>query len=85
MILTLYLEHSLLDLQDRDIEGSAAEIEDGDDLVLGLVHAVGQGGRRRLVDYTEHVEAGDLAGILGCLENSLTIRPQKYKSIYCVC
>ena len=35
--------------------------------VVGLVHAIGEGGGGWLVDHSEHVEAGDLAGVLGRL------------------
>ena len=61
------LDHVLADLQDRDVEGAAAEVVDRDDLVLLLVEAVGQRGRGRLVDDALDVEAGDAAGVLGRL------------------
>jgi hypothetical protein len=51
-------------LEDRDVEGAAAEVVDGDDLVLLLVEAVRERGRRGLVDDALDVEAGDLAGVL---------------------
>ena len=62
----LDLEHAVADLQHRHVERAAAEVEHEDRLVLGaLVEAVGEGGRRRLVDDAQHLEAGDLAGLLG--------------------
>ena len=58
----------LADFQQGDIEGAAAEVEDQDALVfLALFKAVCQCGCGRLVDDTQHVEAGDLAGVLGGL------------------
>ena len=63
----LHLEHAVADLEDRHVERAAAEVVDRDRLVLALVHAVGEGGRGRLVDDPDHVEAGDLAGVLGRL------------------
>ena len=62
----LHLEHAVADLEDRHVERAAAEVEHEDGLVAGaLVEPVGQGGRRRLVDDAQHLEAGDLAGLLG--------------------
>ena len=63
----LHLEHAVADLEDRHVEGAAAEVEHEDRLVVGalLVEAVGQGRRGGLVDDAEHLEAGDLAGLLG--------------------
>ncbi|EON32595.1 NAD-specific glutamate dehydrogenase [Gordonia terrae C-6] len=62
------LDDAVADLEQRDVEGTATEVEDQDGLfLLALVEAVGQGGRGRLVDDAEHVEAGDLAGFLGGL------------------
>ena len=63
----LHLDDALADLEDRDVERAAAEVVDGDRLVLLLVEAVGQRRRRRLVDDAHHLEAGDLAGVLGRL------------------
>ena len=57
----LDLEDALAQLQDRDVERAAAQVIDGDALVLLLVEAVGQRGRRRLVDDAQHFEASDLA------------------------
>ena len=61
------LEGALADLEDRDVEGAAAEVVDGDDFLALLVEAVGQRRRRRLVDDAQHLEAGDGAGVLGRL------------------
>ena len=63
----LHLEDAVADLEDRDVEGAAAEVEDGDLLVLLLVEAVGERRRGRLVDDAQDVEAGDAAGVLGRL------------------
>ncbi|ENO90145.1 NAD-specific glutamate dehydrogenase [Thauera linaloolentis 47Lol = DSM 12138] len=56
------------DLDDRDVEGAAAEVIHCD---LGvarlLVHAEGERGRGRLVDDALDFEAGDAAGVLGGL------------------
>ena len=61
------LEDAVGHVEDRDVEGAAAQVEDGDLLVLLLVEPVGQGGGGRLVDDPGHLEAGDLAGVLGGL------------------
>ena len=63
----LHFDHALADFEDRDVERAAAEVVDGDRLVLLLVEAVGQRRRGRLVDDAQDVEAGDLAGVLGGL------------------
>ncbi len=58
----------LADLEQGHVERAATEVEDEDQLVLlALVEAVGEGGRGRLVDDAQHVEARDLAGLLGGL------------------
>ena len=61
------LEDAVADFEDRDVEGAAAEIVDGDLAGLFLVEAVGERRRRRLVDDAQDLEAGDLAGVLGRL------------------
>ena len=63
----LHLEHAVADLEDRHVEGPAAQVIDGDLLAVGLVEAVGQRRRRGLVDDAQDFEAGDLAGVLGGL------------------
>jgi hypothetical protein len=54
------------DVKERDIESSAAEVEDEHVLLtLSLaVETVGNGGGGRLVDDTEDVKAGDRASVL---------------------
>ena len=63
----LDLEDALAQLQDRDVEGAAAQVVDGDLLVVLLVQAVGQGRGGGLVDDPLDVEAGDAARVLGGL------------------
>ena len=63
----LHLEDAVADLEDRDVEGTAAEVVDRDGLGVRLVEAVGERCRRRLVDDAQNLEAGDLAGVLGGL------------------
>ena len=60
----LDLEDALADVEDRDVEGASAEVEDEDRVVVGLVEPVGERRRRRLVDDAEDVEPGDLARLL---------------------
>ena len=60
----LHLERALAQLQDRDVERAAAEVEDGDDLLRLLVQAVGERGGGRLVDDAQHLQPGDGAGVL---------------------
>lgn len=68
----LDLEDTLLDGQERHIEGTTTKIEDEDvALTLDLlVETVGNGGSSGLVDDTENVEASNETGVLG----SLTLR-----------
>ena len=60
----LDLDDSLPDLEDRDVEGAAAEVIDGDGLVLLLVEAVGESRGCGLVDEPLDRQPGDLAGVL---------------------
>ena len=56
-------EDAVVELEDGDVEGAAAEVVDGDDAVLLFVEAVGEGGGGGLVDEAQDVEAGDAAGV----------------------
>ena len=62
-----HFEEAVFELEDRDVERAAAEVVDGDALVLLVFETVGQRGGGRLVDDAEHVQPGDLAGIARCL------------------
>jgi hypothetical protein len=61
----LHLEDALAELEHRDVERAAAQVED-EDRVIGrlLVEPIGERRRGRLVDDPQHVEAGDLARVL---------------------
>ncbi len=63
----LDLDDAFADFEDGNIECTAAEVVDGDGLVLLFVEAVGEGGSRRLVDDALDVESGDFARVLGGL------------------
>lgn len=65
----LDLEDTLLDGEERNIEGTTTKIEDENVLLtlLLLVKTVGDGSSSRLVDDTENVETGDQTGVLGGL------------------
>ena len=63
-----HFEDALAQLQDRDIERTAAQVIDGDLMVnVVFVEPVGEGRRRRLVDDALDVEARDGARLLGGL------------------
>src|SRR5207237_793686 len=78
----LHLEYARVQLQDRDVEGAAAEVVDRDLLgargahagaglarraALRLVETVRERRGRRLIDDAQDVEARDAAGVLGGL------------------
>ena len=63
----LHFDDALTDFEDGDVEGAAAEVVDGDRLVLLLVEPVGERRGGRLVDDAHHLEAGDAARLLGRL------------------
>jgi hypothetical protein len=66
------LEDAVVDGQERDIEGTTAEVVDNDALLAALlVEAVRDSGGCRLVDDTEDVETSDDTGILGRLTLSV--------------
>ncbi len=60
-------DHAIANLQDADIEGAAAQVEDQDRLVFFLIQPISQGSSGRLVDDAQHFQPGDLAGIFGRL------------------
>ena len=63
----LDLEHAVAHVEHRDVERATAEVEDQDGLVRLLLQAVGQRGGGWLIDDAQHVEARDLARVLGRL------------------
>ena len=64
----LHLEDTVGDVEQGDVEGAAAEVEDQDGLLLvSLVEAVGQGSSGGLVDDAVNGQTCDLAGLLGGL------------------
>ena len=65
----LDLEDALLDSEERNIEGTATEVED-ENVALALnllVETVGDGSSRGLVDDAKDVETGNETGVLGGL------------------
>jgi hypothetical protein len=63
----LDLHDPFADLEDRDVERPAAEVEDGDGLVGFPLQPVSQRRRGRLVDDALDGQTGDLPGVLGRL------------------
>ena len=63
----LDFENAVADFQHGNIERAAAQVVDGDLLVLLLVQPVSQGGGGRLVDDAQHFQAGNAPGIFGGL------------------
>ena len=63
----LYFDDAFADLQNRNVEGAAAEIINRDGLVLFLVEAVCHSGRRGLVDDSFHIQASNFSRIFGGL------------------
>src|SRR5690349_19769456 len=61
------LEDALVQAEDGDIEGTAAEVVDGNDAVALLVEAVGERSRGGLVDEAQDLESGDAAGVFSGL------------------
>ena len=55
------------DIEDRNVEGTAAEVIDHNLLVNVLIKTVCKCSRGGLVDYTENLKTCDLACVLGCL------------------
>ena len=56
------------DLDDGNIEGTAAEVIHGDFRVTGFfIHAIGQRRRRRFIDDAFYLKTGNAAGVFGGL------------------
>ena len=62
-----HAEHAVGHLEHRHVERAAAQVKHHDLLLCLLLQAVGERRRGRLVDDPHHLEAGDLAGVLGGL------------------
>ena len=62
-----HLKNSVLELEDRNIEGAPTEVVHGDDTLGSLLEAVSQRGRRGLIHDTEDFQPGNQARILGGL------------------
>ena len=58
-----HLEDALLQAQQGEVEGAAAQVVDGVEALGTLVQAVSQRRRGRLVDQAQHFEAGNPRGI----------------------
>ena len=56
-----------VDVQNTDIEGAASQVIHHDLARFPFAEPVGQSSGGGLVDNTEHIEAGNQPGILGCL------------------
>ena len=56
-------EQTVFQLEYRNIERAAAEIVDGDQLVLAIVETVRERGRSGLVDDAQDFESGDSSGV----------------------
>ena len=58
-----HLEHAVADVEDGDVERTAAEVVDRDDFVVVLIEAVGERGGCRLVDDAQNLQPCDGAGV----------------------
>ena len=58
-----HFEHSARELENRDIESSAAEVVHGIRAFRSVVEAVRDGRRRRLVQQSQHRQARNLCGV----------------------
>ena len=63
----MHFEDAFVQLEDRDIEGAAAQIVDRDDAFFLAIESVGQRRGRRLVDQAQHFESSHAAGVFGGL------------------
>ena len=63
----MYFEHAVADVQYGNVERAAAQIEYQNGLVGLFVQPVGERRGRRLIDYAQDVQAGNLTGVFGGL------------------
>jgi len=63
----LDLDQAVAHFQHRNVEGAATQVKNQDRLIGLLVQAVSQRRGRRLIDNALHIQAGDLARVLGGL------------------
>ena len=66
-----HFDQFVFDFEDRDVEGSAAEVKHADFFFAFLFESIGESGCRGLVNNTGHLKTGDLACVLGCLTLSI--------------
>ena len=66
-----HFEDAVMQLEDGDVEGAAAQIVDRDNAVLPFVEPVGERGGGRFVHQAQHFQTRDAAGILGGLALSI--------------
>ena len=62
-----HLDDLVVDIQNGDVKGAAAQVKDHDLLRAALVHAIGQRSGGGLVDDAKHVKPRNAAGVLGSL------------------
>ena len=63
-----YFKHTATELEDRDIECTATEVEHGNlHILVGLVNTIGKGSRSRLINDTANIQSGNLSSFLGGL------------------
>ena len=64
-LLADFLEDAVMDAEDGDVEGAAAEVVDQHGLIVLGVEAIADGGGGRLVDERQHLHAGGAGAELG--------------------
>ena len=66
-----HLKDAFMQLENGDVEGSAAEIVDGDDAFFLAIETIGQGGGCGLIDQAQNFKARHASRILGRLPLSI--------------
>ncbi len=75
----LNFKNAFADFQNGDIKGAAAQIKNRNFFLTFFVQTVGQRGRRGLIDNSQYIQTGNLAGILGCLALAV-IKISRYRN-----